>query len=91
MFRLRKKEADMIKKIEVSEARFAHKLIAPSMVLIFGLVLLPLLYAVYMTLFKVGVLGPTSEFLGLRQYIRVVTDRSFWSSLRVTVLSSHTS
>lgn len=85
MFRLRKKEADMIKKIEVSEARFAHKLIAPSMVLIFGLVLLPLLYAVYMTLFKVGVLGPTSEFLGLRQYIRVVTDRSFWSSLRVTV------
>lgn len=70
---------------EIREGTFAYLIITPALLLILGLVLYPIGYAIYMTFFKTDLLKAGNEFLGLQQYVAVLTDRAFWSSLGITV------
>lgn len=70
---------------EIPEGKFAYLIITPALILIIGLVLYPIGYAVYMTLFETNLLKEGNQFLGLQQYRDVLTDKAFWSSLGITV------
>lgn len=72
-------------KKEISESKFACFLLIPAVILIIGVVLYPFVYTVYITFFQSGLLNSGTGFLGLSQYLRVLTDSNFWSSLAVTV------
>ncbi|OLC18100.1 MAG: hypothetical protein AUH29_00180 [Candidatus Rokubacteria bacterium 13_1_40CM_69_27] len=57
-------------------------LLAPSVLLIAGLVLYPILYNVWLSLFDKHAFLPAQAFVGLRHYQYFATDEEFWSSVR---------
>ncbi|OLC32622.1 MAG: hypothetical protein AUH81_16005 [Candidatus Rokubacteria bacterium 13_1_40CM_4_69_5] len=57
-------------------------LLAPSLLLIAGLVLYPILYNVWLSLFDKHAFLPAQAFVGLRHYQYFATDEEFWSSVR---------
>jgi multiple sugar transport system permease protein len=68
-------------KRKVSDAQFAWLIIAPSVFIVFGIVLYPLfetfLYSVKDLDLSAGSLG---DYVGLQNYIDVLSDRDFWAS-----------
>jgi len=63
------------------EARFAYALIAPSMLLMIGLIVIPFFYAFWVSLHRVNFLFPGQPFIGLENYICMATSRDFWASV----------
>jgi multiple sugar transport system permease protein len=57
-------------------------LLAPSLLLLGGLVLFPILYNAWLSLFDKHAFMPTQTFVGLRNYVYFAQDPEFWSSLR---------
>src|SRR3989442_5079772 len=57
-------------------------LLAPSLVLLGGLVVFPILYNVWLSLFDKHAFLPAQAFVGLRHYQYFATDEEFWSSVR---------
>lgn len=68
------------------EAKFGMKLVAPTVILIALLILYPVFYNIYLSFFDVSI-SPTESniFLGLQNYIDVLTDSTFWVSFWKTV------
>jgi multiple sugar transport system permease protein len=56
-------------------------LLAPSLVLIGGLILYPILYNIWLSLFDKHAFMPVQAFVGLRHYRYFATDPEFWSSV----------
>src|SRR5215470_2297705 len=78
----------------LTEARFAFLLIAPAFLGIFLVVLFPLLYSLWLSFTDVNLLrttGPALELFGVRvplfrwigmqNYVRILDDPLYWSSL----------
>jgi multiple sugar transport system permease protein/N,N'-diacetylchitobiose transport system permease protein len=64
------------------EARFAAVLLIPSIVVVFGVVLYPVLRTVYTSLHDVNSPFPGSyPFVGLGNYKRVIQDSEVWASV----------
>lgn len=62
-------------------------LLAPSVVLLFALVVYPALYSIYLGFTNEALSGPAAmnpRWVGLRNYIRLFSDDDFWHSLLVT-------
>jgi multiple sugar transport system permease protein len=57
-------------------------LLAPSLLLLGGLVLFPILYNAWLSLFDKHAFMPTQTFVGIRNYVYFAQDPEFWSSLR---------
>jgi len=55
-------------------------LLAPSLVLLGGLVVFPVLYNVWLSLFDKHAFMPVQAFVGLRHYRYFATDPEFWAS-----------
>ena len=55
-------------------------LLAPSLVLLGGLVVFPILYNVWLSLFNKHAFLPVQNFVGLAHYRYFATDPEFWSS-----------
>ncbi len=55
-------------------------LLAPSLLLIGGLILYPILYNLWLSLFDKHAFMPVQAFVGLRHYRYFATDPEFWSS-----------
>jgi len=55
-------------------------LLAPSLLLIGGLILYPILYNLWLSLFDKHAFMPVQTFVGLRHYRYFATDPEFWSS-----------
>ena len=55
-------------------------LLAPSLVLLGGLVVFPVLYNVWLSLFDKHAFMPVQAFVGLRHYRYFASDPEFWSS-----------
>ncbi len=64
---------------------FMLALFTPSLLLISFTFLVPVLYALYLSLYKYNPLFGSSEFLGLGNYLRIFSSGVFWNSLTVTV------
>ncbi|MCI0545722.1 MAG: sugar ABC transporter permease [Candidatus Rokubacteria bacterium] len=56
-------------------------LLAPSLLLIGGLIVFPILYNVWLSLFDKHSFMPVQSFVGLRHYVYFARDPEFWSSV----------
>ena len=57
-------------------------LLAPSLLLLGGLVVFPILYNVWLSLFNKHAFLPVQQFVGLGHYRYFATDAEFWASFR---------
>jgi multiple sugar transport system permease protein len=61
-------------------------LLAPSLLLLGGLVVFPILYNVWLSLFDKHAFMPVQRFVGLQHYLYFARDPEFWSSVRYGVV-----
>ncbi len=62
-------------------------LVAPAMVLIFLILIFPLFFAVYSSMYRLEYMQ-LGEFVGLNNYLNILKDPKLWPSLRVTLIIS---
>lgn len=67
------------------EARLAWALIAPSLVVILGVVLYPLLESLLMSLHEWNLTMPRHPFVGLANYAQILATPSFWQAIGRTL------
>ncbi len=58
-------------------------LLAPALIVIFGVFVYPLAYSLWMSLQAYNIVTP-ARFIGLRNYQRILSDETFWHSALVT-------
>ncbi len=64
------------------DARFAWLLVAPSLLVLLGVTLQPILSTLYLSLFDVSSgMGGVRTFLGLGNYLEIVQDPVFWPTV----------
>ena len=61
-------------------------LLAPSLLLLGGLVVFPILYNVWLSLFDKHAFLPVSAFVGFKHYGYFASDAEFWASFRLGVV-----
>jgi len=70
-----------------AENRLGQKLVAPAVVLMLLVTAWPMLQALYLSLFRYRLTAPDDrEFLGIDNYVTVLTDSLFWQDMFNTVL-----
>ena len=67
------------------ESIFGVTLILPAAIIVFSLILYPIFYNIYLSFFDVNLEG-SNTYLGLDNFINVVTDSSFWKSVLSTIV-----
>ncbi len=67
------------------EGMLGWVLILPAAIIIFSLILYPIFYNIYLSFFDVNLEGGNT-YLGLDNYISVITDISFWKSVFTTFI-----
>ncbi|MFW6120764.1 MAG: carbohydrate ABC transporter permease [Petrotogales bacterium] len=73
--------------LEKKEASLGWKLILPTVIIIGGLIIYPVIYNIYLSFFNVSITpGKPNIFVGMQNYTRVITDSSFWRSFGITIL-----
>jgi multiple sugar transport system permease protein len=71
---------------ERNEAKLGWKLVAPTVIIIAALIVYPILYNIYLSFFKVSISAKGNVFVGLQNYVNVLSDSSFWLSFFITVM-----
>jgi len=72
--------------LKQKEAKFGMKLVAPTVILISLLILYPVFYNIYLSFFDVNISpNQSNTFLGLQNYLDVLTDSTFWVSFWKTI------
>lgn len=56
-------------------------LIAPSHLVIFGVTVYPIVYAIWISFFSVNPILPVQPFVGLRNYVTMAGDPEFWRAM----------
>lgn len=79
--------SNMRKKKALSNTKFAYLLLAPSLLLLLGLIGYPMIYNVYISMMDVP-LNPKmdSVFVGIENFKSVLTDPAFYHSICTTLL-----
>lgn len=75
-------------KTNVSQARTAYGMIAPSMLIIVGLGFFPVLFTLWFSLNDVNPGSLATDFIGLKNYTEILTTDAFWNSLKITLYFS---
>lgn len=60
-------------------------LVLPSLIVIFGVLLYPILYSFYMSLSKINFAARTSSLTGFENYARMLQDKYFLNSISITI------
>jgi len=64
---------------------FAYILVLPSLIIVFAVLIYPLLYSLYFSFFGWNLTRPDQiEFLGLSNYISILSSSSFWHAMKRT-------
>jgi multiple sugar transport system permease protein len=72
--------------IRSSERRLAFLLVAPAAILMLGVTAYPIGYAVWLSLQRNNLASPSdTAFIGLGNYLTILTDRYWWTALAVTL------
>lgn len=66
--------------IRLSESRLGLLLVLPSLFLITLLVVIPVLYAWYLSFFETSGFSMTLTFVGIQNYVDLINDPEFWNS-----------
>lgn len=75
-----------LSKLRKQDIRVAWALIIPSLLVILGVTLWPILYTLVLSLFNSrGGIGQTSTFVGLGNYIEMIRDQVFWETIGRTL------
>jgi multiple sugar transport system permease protein len=76
-----------VKSFKEKEARLGYLLIAPAFLLVTVIILYPVLYNIWLSFHDVA-LNPfkANEFIGLENYQSLLSDRSFWHSILITLI-----
>ncbi|MEA2067162.1 MAG: sugar ABC transporter permease [Thermotogota bacterium] len=73
--------------LEKKEASLGWKLILPTVIIIGGLIIYPVIYNIYLSFFEVSISpGKPNIFVGAENYVSVITDPGFWRSFGITIL-----
>ena len=79
------------RRLALSEKRLPYLLTLPSLLTIFGVLIIPILYSLFLSVHNLVLSSRTYEFVGLKHYIAMFSDKSFlnsiWQTLVFTVLS----
>lgn len=70
---------------EMGERPFIALLLAPALVLIFGLTVYPLANSLWISLHRYTLTSPLMPFIGLRNYLQLSSEPLFWQSIQVTL------
>ncbi|MDO4549451.1 MAG: hypothetical protein Q4D04_15280, partial [Clostridia bacterium] len=62
-------------------------LVAPGMLLIFVIMIFPLFYTIYCSMYSLDYMQ-FGNFIGLNNYISILKDPKLWPSIRVTFIIS---
>ena len=68
--------------------RFSAAYLGPGWLLLLGIVLIPLALGLWISFRNGSLLTPTSEFVGLKNYVDLLTSSRFWDAVRVTAVIS---
>jgi len=71
--------------LRIEEERFGWKLILPSVIIIGSLIIYPIIYNMYLSLFDVKLQG-ANIYIGLQNYKNVLSDPSFWHAVLTTFI-----
>lgn len=71
--------------LEKKDARLAWQMLIPSLAVIGLLILYPLVFNIYLSFFNVR-LGQENEFVGLANYIRLLSDTAYAHSWFITII-----
>lgn len=72
--------------IRSPERRLAFLLVAPAAILMLGVTAYPIGYAVWLSLQRNNLASPNdTAFIGLANYLTILTDRYWWTALAVTL------
>lgn len=67
---------------------FASSMVAPSIIIIFMICVFPLFYGIVLSFFSYELALPTPiKFIGLKNYLKVLGDATFWNAVKVSVIS----
>jgi ABC-type sugar transport system permease subunit len=67
--------------VKLSSQKTGMLLIAPAIILICSLLVYPVLYGVWLSLFKKHSFFPDQRFVGLANYLYLLKDSDFWMSV----------
>jgi multiple sugar transport system permease protein len=71
----------------ISESQFAWLMVSPSLFLMFGLGILPLVLLTGLSLFRLDLADPSgSGWAGLGNFARLLADGRFWHAVRITLV-----
>lgn len=70
---------------KLRESLFWYLLLAPSLLVIFGFSIVPMVWSMYYSLTRGGILG-THPFVGFQNYVKSATHPIFWKTLQNTTL-----
>ena len=68
-------------RLERDEARFGYLMTVPGLLLMVGLIIGPLGYAVWLSFHQVNFLFPDTPFVGMENYADVMSDEAFWAAM----------
>jgi multiple sugar transport system permease protein len=75
-----------MQKLKISEGAVGYLFITPALLVLGTFFVLPILYSVFLSLQKVQLLGEVQyQFIGLRNFQRLIEDDRVWIALRNTV------
>lgn len=71
--------------IEKQKRIAAYVLVLPTLVLFLVFRIFPVFYSFYLSLSNWKLLNPNRDFVGMGNYIKLITDPGFWNSLKITM------
>lgn len=68
-----------------SDRRYWTMLLAPALIVLAAIFIYPLIYSFYLSLTAYDIILPP-RFVGLRNYVRILSDPNVWNSVRVSLV-----
>jgi multiple sugar transport system permease protein len=75
-----------IPKNRLNEWKWAYIMVAPTIIGIFILNIIPIIQTIYMSFFKSGAFGKKNVFIGLTNYKKMFMDVQIWYAVRNTLI-----
>ncbi len=67
------------------QSRTAYMMIAPAVLIIFGMGIFPVCYSIWLSFNKVHPMSFETDFIGLQNYSEIFANSEFWQSIGITL------
>jgi len=69
-----------------SKDKYAYKLIIPSMICLFVILIVPLMFTLFLSVYKWNLIGDSREFVGIKNFLDILSDKEVIHSLKITFI-----